>query len=821
LIGGGKLAQAVDAARDLHKRHGTSETEALVIDAYVARIASLEERNLNREANELTQLVRERYASSSEKLHYLSVRLAARRGQVDVLAGPLNDPLLPAERRAEIETIIRCEVTNIAALAGCEALPVDHPIRAGAGSVLRGLTAVTSGPVAAEALALPEISRRSPLAPWKMLVRAIAAFYRRDEEACRNYVEAIELDAAPARIVPVLDALLGKHPALTAAAQSLLSKIGGRADVLAGRLTQLDSLLDEKSPQALPLITQVVIDCEESCPDLLVRLKQHISVRALLADLPADRVLSAMRGPSRKDAYFWRLLARTEEERRGNLLAACAYWEQFRRHAVHEGWFPGKGAAMATVYLHMTDLLSRLSDGDLRESGRHFANHWDGLSAYYRGQPPEICAFKPSSGLHDLYFLNPHPIYERACASDPCTANFQRWLAWAKQHRPEEADPVAWHWRVALSSDVEPLLHLMDAAEKTNALQKAFQFMQQAEQLDPVNAEVRKARMRLLVAIAMRHLRNKKAKLLDKDIRELEVLPQVRQGDRPAFVAALRWACATLWKATEEAAAAKAEIARLMGCAIAGEAVIGGLARAGRMEHQVPASFAQGDLGLAGVIGRACALGEDVGVPFDIPKPLSDQLYSELAAKDAAVDAAALSALGEAALRVEDRTLAYAASAAGLRLNGATQARFLFLRARALPSWEEERLEACVDAAAQLARFHRDLDLLDRIRQWHSTALGSFQAGDMDVAMTSAEINEVIEEETALPDYPDDVTDENSECNCAACQSARSSLPPELRDMVETFGPEAVARAMAEMLLDTGAKGGKKRGGRIPFNFPF
>ena len=70
-------------------------------------------------------------------------------------------------------------------------------------------------------------------------------------------------------------------------------------------------------------------------------------------------------------------------------------------------------------------------------------------------------------------------------------------------------------------------------------------------------------------------------------------------------------------------------------------------------------------------------------------------------------------ALAEAALRRNLRELAYAASAAGLAKGGATEARFLLLRAQALPGWEFERRNDCIAAATELARRQRDMALVD------------------------------------------------------------------------------------------------------------
>jgi hypothetical protein len=146
------------------------------------------------------------------------------RPAIEELVRPLNDPELSAERRAAIEAAIAREAVDLAALAECAVLPPEHPLRQAASALQRAFLAVTAGPVGEEAVELPEVSHRSPLASWKLLVRAIACFYRGEDEACRRYLEAIQPESAPARLVPAMQAMLGGKPAgLTAAAAALVS----------------------------------------------------------------------------------------------------------------------------------------------------------------------------------------------------------------------------------------------------------------------------------------------------------------------------------------------------------------------------------------------------------------------------------------------------------------------------------------------------------------------------------------------------------------------------------------------------------------------
>src|ERR1700687_6232778 len=68
LIALNQSGRALDFAKDVHKRCRSAASEALLLDTYGVRFASLVERKLDREAAALMDLVRERYPSSRERL---------------------------------------------------------------------------------------------------------------------------------------------------------------------------------------------------------------------------------------------------------------------------------------------------------------------------------------------------------------------------------------------------------------------------------------------------------------------------------------------------------------------------------------------------------------------------------------------------------------------------------------------------------------------------------------------------------------------------------------------------------------------------------
>lgn len=818
LIALNKSERALDFAKDVHRRCRSAASEALLLDAYGARFASLVERKLDRDAAALMDLVRERYPSSRERLCEWNAALAARNGDLSALLESLNDPSLPAEKQAAIAVKVRGDVLDLRALAECQTLAPEHALRAAATALHRAFEAVTGGPVADAALALPEVSRSSPLAPWKMMVRAIAAYYRRDDALCEKYLAAVEPDSAAARLAPALRALMHPRQILTPATAALVNQTGGSLDPLLAILKRLDSALERRNqPLILQEISNAVSASRQADPALLERLKQHISVRGMIAGAKPEKVATAMGGSALRNAYFWRLLARGLEENNGNPMAivhCCSVWEEFRKHAVHEGWFPAKGPEAATLYLHMADKLRHLAPEEMQGVRANFEGHFDGHADYYRGQPPEIRALMSSRSNIDLYFLSPHTVLERACEADPCAENFQRWLRHAEETSPAAGDLVAERWCAALPNDIPPLLRLMQSAEKRNALQKAFKLMERAEQIDGLNTEVRRARMRLLVSMAVRHLREKKPKLAEKELRQIEALPQARQGDVPAFVAALRFVWCLLRDAQQEAASAHAEAVRFLGDGVTAHLLFLEMERWCRRQFSALGKAPPPTVPLFAAFGRVCVLAEDMGLTLETIEVMPAQLMKELSAQNVSANPRALAALGEVAMQQDYFPLAYTIARAGLAQGAENQARFLLLRARSLPPWEEDRRSSCLAAASELARRQHDSDLLKRIGEWRDELLGWLDVPGQARALDAKEIGRVVQREIKERKYPASRPDfQDEECPCAACRTERGELPGNLMEMMDQFGPDAVAQVMAEML---GAGGKKKRGRRQP-----
>jgi hypothetical protein len=763
-IARGDHRSALEDAKAAHKLCGTAASEALLVDAYAERIRSLSRRNLTVEAKSLFDFVRQRYASARTRLDGLMASTGDRPILLEDLIRPLNEPDVPAERRNAIEQAIKRDISNLTALAGCEALAAGHPLREAASALARAFDAVTSGPVADDALALPEVSRRSALAPWKPLVRAIASFHRGDDDACRRHLNTIETDSVPARLVPVIRAMLDrKEVSLTPAAAVLKAQVTRRS-ALETVLRDLDKAFE--SGQRRPILKAVrasVQECQRSSPDRTDALKQRISVRCAMAGFREKlKVIDdALGGPSLHDATFFRLFARGMEETRDvdDVVLACKGWEAFRQAAVQEGWFAGNGLEAAALALHVASLIGNVPEQLLRDL-QHSA--------------------RTRAAGEDLTFLFPEKLYRRACVLDPHPESFAQWMEWAASHRPSEVEEVARAWHKIRARDIEPLLRLLNVTERRGALTAALGWLARLECLDPHHPVIRRLRFRLLSGRVLQQVEKKKHPTAESELITLAALPDAAQGDHPAFLAAVRVLMAAARDRPDEAARARVELERNLGhapamllfFAVATTAKQRAIARL-----DPPSRLAAADRrALPEAVARIWRLSAELRLKFELPWAWIAETSRQFPHVRERLDVDQLIAVGEVALAGGHDALGYAASAEGLARQGSTDARFLFLRARSVID-DATRHAVCAKAAAELARHTQDMELVE-----HCVELVREFVEFNQLNLTLAQARDVLERERGAaeprsrqrcgPDYRDLLP----LCQCVDCRRKRGEI---------------------------------------------
>jgi hypothetical protein len=763
LLGAGKAKQAVELAKDEHKRRNTAESEQLLVTAYLARIEQFQSKGAVEDAQTLIKLVSDRFPHQKHRLAAASIKTAAAGGKIDDLVAPLARPDLPREHIDVIESAIRQQVVDIAALAATPVLPATHPLKIAANALLTAFNAVTSGPVTDDQIALREISHKSPLAPWKMLIRAIAALYGNSDIDCSRAMDAIPPDSAARRLVPAMQIILGTAEPHGGAAGALAAKVGRDDTLFREALADIEHALDRQDVLSLnDGIRRAVAACSTSHPELVDGMRQRIFARCMVTGAPISSVLKVL-GHQTMDAQFWRLCARAYEG--GNPGDAAMYWERFVCHARAQGLIPQRGLEVAAVYAHAAALLTRMASDELSDLRREVErSRW--ATNFYREQTPEIKVLCPPNDRHVAeHALNPHWLFEQATNIDPDPDVFDQWWQWAESTGLDDdhKEHIAFLWQNALADDPRPRLRLCLIYEARNALQKAMRELTEAEAIDALNPQVRQTRLRLTLAIAWRHFKDARPHLVEKDIAELEALPAMSEGDRPALILAMKSALHAQ-RGEKEAAqqAADAVVARV-GPLLA-KLIVDVVAEAGRLSPgnaspMLAAVVLPEPRAIMEASARSIRLSNDLNVRVFRPAAWDPIIDHALRHTPGILAPADLLLVGRSAACNKRPEQAYLASAAGLaNASGPMAARFLLLRASSLPFWAHRRVTQCLRTAMALAQQSHDPDLMRDV----SAAIDRHPATRRTISMRGATpltadlVREVLAAERKATAYPKD-----------------------------------------------------------------
>ncbi len=819
---GGQHAEALRHARTLCAREPSERALELRLRAYLARVDELIRRGCEIEAATLVDMAAQEHPRERTRIMRRRDYMLAWRGDVDALVAPLADPGDDGVRRGEVEAEVARWVTDPALVAGCGSLPDGHPLRMAAEQVREAFDAVTTREVGAEEIALAGIPRRSPLAGWKMLVRAMDAFHRGDDASCERALGAVDDGTPPGAIkAAMLDIVHGRRPE-SDAARAVAEEVGAAGGELGERLEALDRAVETgRRRKVLEAVKEARRACERERPDLLEELLQRQSISCAGLGIGWRDVRRVMGGPSRKNARFWRLFARQAEllagERHdpGALFMACAYWQEAVGHAVAEGAIPAAGPAEAAMHLHVASLLAELPEDLLRTSRRLFERKYDGLARQYEGQPPEIRA--AAGGSRGGGFLYPERMFARAARMNPSADVFRRWLDWARtcdHWRPADEAALAWH--DALPGDVTPLLLLASAAEGRNAIKRALKFVEEAERLDAMRSDVRRARARLWMASLRRHVKGGKPHLARRDLEAIGKLPAMRDDGARAFLEALRWVVSLQGTDDERTRGHVRETQRLLGDPGTAEVMLGGVELAlGSRARTSPGTVTAAEVKARGwwpAAARACALAEELQLPIPIAQAVRTRMMSE-APPATGMDAVGLVAVCNAALGSRDGELAFRATGAGLRLGGGAAGRFLLLRSRALDETRWVRMVACLRASITMAWQAGDEALAREAREslpsrslkwgWMRSGSGSMQPLDPETAEKVLRFEAHSRSmRAALPGAIQgalfDMGDESEQCDCPECRAAREGRASPFDDDEDGFEEELYDDESAE-----------------------
>lgn len=708
LLARGQTREAVEAAKEFLKQVPGAEAEGLVVEAYQARIQALMTSGMYKEAGALAALVSARFPASQARVAPFIRQSEIAGGNFNALLTELSGAAPP--RRRELEAMLTRAMHDPAVLADSASLPADHPLKSQAIAVRDLFAAVTSGALPEGALAaLDDVPRNSPLAPWKLLIRALDAFYRRADAPARANLDGIPLDSGPGRLVPVLRRLIeapGSTDDGSAAVTTLLDQVSGGRTAVERHLSRLRLALTDRDVRAALTAVQALLPRFESSPTVLKRTFHATILHHWYSlDLP-PRALIRVLSRSKRDPDIVRLMALTIE--RTDWTDALILWDEYVAAAIEAGILSATGTEMARVLLHMAALFP----GDPEDV-------WNAFSV----ESEEALQQCTGAGQLPACF-DRGALLERARVADPDPQVFRALVAHYDRRQRKRAEAEAEAWRRAHPQDLEPLLYLIRAAEGRGAVRKALVFLAEAEAINRVHPEVRQTRFRLLLTGAERRIKEGKLMLALTDLDRLNQEPRSGESDHRLYLLALRWAVARRAADAPTVAQCEETLGTSAGNPALHDLILGSVAGSFGIETAKPLAIPSPAEAIDG-LARACDLFRALNRPLSVPPALLAQVEKRLNT----AKVAQLHALCMGGLWIGKPALTYAASNYGLAQDGALQHRFLLVRGQALQAAAgfeaQERARQCLRAARELAARARDMDAVREA----SAALQALSAG--------------------------------------------------------------------------------------------
>lgn len=668
-LAGGDSRAAVEAAKLLLRESPGSESAALAVRAYVARIRSLIAEGLGREAGAMAAIVRERFPShvASCAAELEDARLAA--GDFDWLLRDLA--AADAARRAAVEERLLPWISDPAALARSPALDPGDPLAREAAAVAEVFEVVTSRIASSDELApLGDIRRRSPLAPWKLLVRAIDAFHRNEDDRVAANVAAIEPRSPAARAGAVLSELTGGRPQgrRSFAAERLIDRISGGRAAIAAHLRAIEAAESSDDRRWLREEVRALARAFDKLSPF-AREQARIALLSLHGiHFGPEQIASLFRiddrGPEMQ-RYFALLMELT-----GAPFAPSTWIEYARERLASRDIEPWQAAE---IHLHALEL------GEVDD--------------------PFACN-DPTHGHPVDESPDTAQVIEQIIASDPAPSVFARLVPHLDRLDSKELRRALTLWRRRDPGAPEPLVRLLRLAEEERKYDDALALVRDGDGLKIIDPEYARLRRRVLFRRAEQLLdggsRAAAAKLLD-DVEGVG-------DDAGVWLLALQWAAAP----PERAGELLAELSRY---GVAGEIVMAEITGRLRVPFALPASQPSPEELLAG-IRRALAVLDAAG---RIPRHCAWIVQRAEPYLDRATEGQLL-AVAAAALVLSMIPLAWKATARGLTVAGTSLPRALLVRAEILLAIhaEPKRTLLAIGAARALAESAHDSETVQR-----------------------------------------------------------------------------------------------------------
>ncbi len=510
----GKTQKAIQEAKQLLKINPSKEAEGCLAEAYQKRIEELQNVGFMDEALNLIEVAIAKCPNYEDKLRdYESeaYNFPIERRDVNKIIERLKQPDLDPGTHSQLNELLRRGLADPRDLADADNIDQNHPLKVDAKAVWDAFETVsTEAPEEERKTALDhlsKVSRRSPLANWCLWIRALDAYYRFDDSHAKVLLNKIPSECTLYPAVKILSLKIEER----LIPEGMSSK----------PTRNLWKSLTPQTPHSQWIELHRLLKSGRKT-SIRTHIKE-IFFSAWVDTLNTKRIVL--------NAILFMLMEYDfeDESTLNELQRFCTSTFGKRGKFIYQlsflnalcAQFPAESAdhiedfiEVYLEYLNKKEIALLYARAAELEAKCDEMQELSPLNFIFGGKRDD----NPMDDSDAIFF------FKKAIEHFPDPNYFESFVTHMKRLKVKDKDieSVLHQWNETNPNDYRPLIYLFENVEKRGALQKALNYLKQAEELDRTNPKVREGRQRLVWQSALKHLKQQKFHLVDKDISQIK-----------------------------------------------------------------------------------------------------------------------------------------------------------------------------------------------------------------------------------------------------------------------------------------------------------
>jgi hypothetical protein len=500
-IDSGKAKDAIDLSKACIRRFGFSEGEEILSQSYKLRIQQMQQKGMDKEAVEMAEYALE--ACPSYKNDFNTIISGTK-----IVMSSLDDLLsIIADNNGSESIIMQLSmiIEEPELIMKSPLLPDDHSLKEQASIVSEIFHDILNGNFSEDFLStLVSIPRKSPFILWKLFLRGLAAFYRKENDfALKNLKRIPEkscLFQASEILLYIMELESSGHSDIecTYRMHKIIRQIVGEDFFLKRDLKRVDKYFNErKLPEAIRCFNTIQARFTGDYDKYLLNDLRSVF---LSVGYNAGEPTADISGKVGVVSEARKILIMAEDDFCFNVVSSYVAYHVYLKLMGNNILDVEK----SVIYERIIELY--------KDEGFYIEFVFESAVYEFNETLLEDVDLEPSIDS----------LYRKCIDASPSSDVYKDYVNSIDYRKWRKSGKIAEEWHEAFPGELAPLIFLANSAIDRSTYSKASKWLLEAEKIDAINSDVRRLRLTVSLSKADKHVTGNKYHLIKKDVEEIK-----------------------------------------------------------------------------------------------------------------------------------------------------------------------------------------------------------------------------------------------------------------------------------------------------------